>query len=118
MSKINFTTADLRCRVNIDRKVLTSDGQAGNNISYTTFATVWAYIEQWKGREAYRAERTEGLTYQRVVIRAGTTVLDSDVVVFNGKSMPVKYMNDIESGKVKYLELICVQGDPTGGVAS
>ncbi len=106
--------ADLRCRVDIQRKELSPDGIGGNTISYSTVYTVWALVENWKGREAYRAERTEGLVYQRVVVRGGITILPSDIVVYQGRTMPVKYINNLQEGKVKYIEMLVIEGDPTG----
>jgi SPP1 family predicted phage head-tail adaptor len=115
MPQPKLKSSDLRCRVNIQRKTLTPDGIGGNTVSYTTYATVWAMIQDWKGKENYRAERTEGLTYQRVVIRAGTDVELSDVVEFQGRLMPVKYMSNMVDGAARYIDMLCIEGDPVGG---
>jgi len=115
MPDAKLKLSQLRCRVQVQRKSLTPDGMGGNTVSYTTVATVWAMIEDWKGKENYRAERTEGLVYQRVVVRADTDVQLSDVIVFQGRSMPVKYKTNIVDGKAKYIEMLCIEGDPVGG---
>jgi len=111
-------TSDLKCRIDIKRKTETPDGMGGHTISYTTFASVWAKIENWKGRENYRAERTEGLVYQRVVIRAGTAVQNDDVVVFQNRTMPVKYINNLQDGANRYIEMLVIEGDPAGGTGA
>lgn len=115
MPNAKLKLSQLRCRVDISRKTLTPDGIGGNTISYTTINTVWAMIEDWKGKEFYRAERTEGLVYQRVVIRAGADVEVSDVIVFEGRKMPIKYLTNIVDGQAKYIEMLCIEGDPIGG---
>jgi Phage head-tail joining protein len=38
----------------------------------------------------------------------------SDVVVYDGRTLPIKAINNLIEGNVEFQELICVQGDPTG----
>src|ERR1700722_278974 len=113
-SVIKLKISDLNCPVNIYRKVLTPNGIGGFTVTYALASTVWAHIEVWRGKEGYRAERTEGLVSQRVIVRSQTAVSIDDVVVFKGRTMPVKYKNELTEGSIIYKELFCVEGDPTG----
>jgi SPP1 family predicted phage head-tail adaptor len=115
MANPKLKLAQLRCYIEIQRKTLTPDGIGGQVISYTTTSSTWAMIEDWKGKEAYRAERAEALVYQRVVVRGSTDVQVSDVIVYQGRSMPVKYKTNIVDGQNKYIECLCIEGDPVGG---
>jgi SPP1 family predicted phage head-tail adaptor len=121
MSSLNTTKvqlADLRCRIDICGKTETPDGIGGLSISYgSPRATVWGSINDWKGKEFYRAERTEGLVYHQIIVRASTTVYNSDVLVYGGRTFAVKFINQLDEGKLKYLEIICVEGDPVGGAS-
>ena len=115
MASVNLSKlqlSDLRCRVNVNRWTPAQDAIGGVTGTWATLYTVWAYIEAWKGREVYRAERTEGQVYNRVVVRGGLTIQDNDVINFNGRLMPVKYINNFIDGKLKYIEMLAVEQDP------
>jgi SPP1 family predicted phage head-tail adaptor len=114
MPNAKLKLSQLRCYIDIQRKTLTPDGIGGNKISYTTISSTWAMLEDWKGKENYRAERTEGLVYQRVVVRGSTDIEVTDIVVYQGRTMPVKYKTNIVDGQQKYIECLCIEGDPTG----
>lgn len=114
MVTVNIQLAQLRCQVEIQRKTLTPDGIGGTTISYTTTSTVWANIEDWRGDEGYRAERTEALVSHIITMRASTDLQISDVIVYGGRTFPVKYITTVDEGKAKYIQALCKEGDPTG----
>jgi SPP1 family predicted phage head-tail adaptor len=114
MDSLKVTTSELRCRVNIYSKTETLDAVGGLEITYPSFTSVWAKITDWRGYERYLAERTNALVSQIVVIRPGTSVGIDDVVVYQGRTMPVKYITSQVDGKVQWVVLFCMEGDPIG----
>jgi SPP1 family predicted phage head-tail adaptor len=83
-------TARMNRRVDIQSVTRTSDGQGGFTESWTTDATVWAYITQAKGYEKYQAMQLETPISHKITIRYRDGVTTAQRMVHEGNVFNIK----------------------------
>lgn len=79
------------------RSVSTDRGSVVN--TYTTLATVWAFIKSQKGNEAFEAERVNAHSILRVKIRYRNDFGTKDIFVWRGDEYHVTAIDETERRK-------------------
>jgi len=89
----------MRKLVTIQRLTGARDTTGNETATYTTFATVWAWIEPYigsarAGREEFSGGQIQGLDYTRFHIRYLAGISPKAVVVYNGPSYDIQAVNN------------------------
>ncbi len=72
--------------------------------------TLLIYLASWSSTQWFPGAGSDGTAEV-----PGWDGLTADCVIkYDGRTMPIKVINNITEGRVEYQELITVQGDPTG----
>jgi SPP1 family predicted phage head-tail adaptor len=91
-------------RVELQHRVLGARTARGSQVeTYETYATVWARKQDLTGREYFAAQGMNAEGSTKFVIRFREDVLETDRVLFNGRSYNVR--NIAELGRREGLEL-------------
>jgi SPP1 family predicted phage head-tail adaptor len=99
----------LDTRVLIERQSLTQNDLNESVITWVSFATVWASVEQLSGRELWALQQVQSPITTRVVIRPLTGVLTSMRVSFSDRILTIESV--IRSKKRQdWMELMCAEG--------
>jgi len=107
----------LRHRLYLQTQSLTQDGYGGGVPTWTHAATVWGSVETLYGTESFTADKIQGATQVRIIIRYGSEwaaisnawrVKDVD----SGKCYDIQAVIDAEHryGHDRTIELLCNQG--------
>jgi len=102
-----LNAGELWTRVTL-QKPTTSKNEVGEaTLSWSDFQTVWANVQALGGREAQRYAETVGLSTHKVTIRYVTSLTTSYRVVYNGRTLEIGQINELD--RRLYMELICTE---------
>ena len=99
----------LRCRSELQRETLVSDGIGGGVKLWEKYADVWAYIKPTSGREALFGMQLEHVITHDVFIRYRSGVVASDKLVYNDREFNIVSIINVEERNV-WLRLRCEEG--------
>lgn len=100
-------------RVQLRRKVATSEDEGGTLAVYSPLATVWARVRQLSARQGF-AEDARGQTITHsVVMRFRTDLKPGDRVLYRGRDLDIEALGDV-NGRRAYLGCQCVERAVTG----
>lgn len=85
---------ELRERITIERAATADDGAGGETVSWSSYATIWAKVQPVRGREEVRLGRLSSVETYLVVIRHRTDLSELDRVVWRGKTLNIRTMQD------------------------
>lgn len=97
---------DLRHRVTIEEKSVVRDGYGGEEITWSTVATVWAAVEPLRGREFLEGHSLEAAVDTRIRIRYRSGLLPSMRVTWGSHAYDVQAVLEIQS-KRREIHLMC-----------
>lgn len=109
MKCCDYTASMLRHMVALQRVTKTADGAGGWDKSWTTIATLYAYMRASGGGERFFADRLNMEIRYVAVIRYRENIQASDRIVFDGKAYQIRSIIDVEFKK-KWLELTLEEG--------
>ena len=92
-------------RVTIQSKTATRAANGEEVLTWTTFATVWAKVEQLSGREFFAGAQMQDWVNARVTIRYKAGVVHDMRVTWRGD--PLEVVSVVEKGRKEYVELMC-----------
>jgi SPP1 family predicted phage head-tail adaptor len=102
----------MRERITIQVIAQTADGQGGYSDAWSTFATLWAKIEQVSGKEAYQAMQIESPAVYKMTIRYIAGVTTKHRVLFGTRTFNINRVNNINEAD-EYIELYATEGTAT-----
>jgi len=100
-------------RVTLQSRSVVVDAVGQETITWTDVATVWAEVEQLRGRELFAAAGTVYENTTRVRIRHRTDVLATWRVVHGSVKMDITAVIDV-GGRKDITELMCLEGVKDG----
>ena len=110
---LNVHAGDLRETVRIEKQVITKDAYGADAVTWELFVEERAMIEAgiFRGTEAfvYGQRITQADNPTSVMIRFRTDVSVRDRVVWGARVLNIETMRDPESGRRRWLELICTE---------
>jgi SPP1 family predicted phage head-tail adaptor len=112
MKCCDITAGMLRHSVSLQRVVKTADGAGGFTHTWSTIATLRAFLRVTGANESTGQDRLNMSQRQKATIRYRSDLLPNDRILFQGKAYQIRGISDIEFRK-KYLEL-----DLESGVAT
>lgn len=112
MKCCDITAGKLRNTIRLQRAVTASDGAGGQQVTWSTYATVSAYILPLTGNERLQADRLENPLRKRITIRYRAGVEERDRVLYNGQAHHIQYIADIEERR-QWLEIGVTKGVAT-----
>ena len=104
----------LRQRAELQHADETALSGGATEITYTTYATVWAALKPLSGNEVMQAMRVDAQTRNRLVMRYRDDVRTSDRVIVDGRVYGVTFVQNVEYNKV-WLVLDLDGGTPYAG---
>jgi len=100
-------------RVQLQRKITTSEPEGGEIATYTPIATVWARVRQLATRQAFAADaRGQAITHS-VALRFRSDLRPGDRAIYRGRLLEIASAADID-GRRAYLSLQCSERAVTG----
>lgn len=99
-------------RVTLQQKSVTRAANGEEIITWQDVATVWASVEQMRGREFFAAAQMQDAVDVRVKIRYRAGVVREMRVLW--RADPLDIVSVIEVGRKHLLELMCVSGVRNG----
>lgn len=103
----------LDSRVLLQSRSVVVDEVGQETITWTDEATVWAEVQQLRGRELFAAAGTVYENTTRVRIRHRTDVQATWRLVWNGKNHDITAVIEV-GGRKDLLELMCTEGTKDG----
>lgn len=107
----DYTSGMLRHTVELQSKTRTPNGAGGFDDTWSTYATVKAFMKPISGTERFHAERLDATTKNRLVMRYRSDVEAQHRVKFEGKLYNIRFVENVEF-RNRWLRL-----DLDGGVA-
>lgn len=105
-----YLPARMDKRVEIRSVTQVSDGQGGFTESWSTVATVWAYIKPLKEYERMQAMQLESPRSHKITIRYRSGITADQRIVWSGRTFHIKgVINPDEANN--FLELTCMETD-------
>lgn len=104
MSKLK-KIADMRHRIVIEQPVEVSDGQGGQDVSWTTFATVWASVQPKKGFEILAGQRIENRMYEEIVIRDLPGIDATMRIQFDNRVLMIQDIDRFENSRRFFMSI-------------
>lgn len=100
-------------RVQLQRKITSSEPEGGEVAMYSTLATVWARVRQLSAR-ASQAEDARGQSISHsVVMRFRTDLKPGDRLAYRSRTLEIASLADI-NGRRAYLSCQCSERAVTG----
>lgn len=109
MKCCDIAIGDLRHKVSLQRKSLTSDGVGGSVVAWTEYATPYAKIKPKSGGEKIYLNRLNASGLSTVVMRYRDDVQESDKLVFRGDEYQIRSVINVEE-RDRYTELTIERG--------
>lgn len=100
-------------RVQLLRKMTTSESEGGAVAVYSPIATVWARVRQLTARQAFADDARGQMVSHAVVLRFRTDLKAGDRVVYRGRILEIEGVADI-NGRQAYVSLQCAERVVTG----
>ena len=100
-------------RVQLKRKVTSSEDEGGAVAVYSPIATVWARVRQLGARQAFESDARGQSISHSVVMRFRTDLKAGDRISYRGGDLTIETSNDI-SGRRAYLACQCSELAVTG----
>lgn len=99
----------LRNRIIIERESYVQNDSGGQDIIWSTYKKVKAFIKPKSGTERVRGMKLESPLTHTIAIRYTDDILPTDRVNFNGRYMQIRAVVNIEE-RNRWLELSCEEG--------
>jgi SPP1 family predicted phage head-tail adaptor len=100
-------------RIQLMRKITTSEPEGGEVAVYSPIATVWARVKQLAARQSFAEDaRGQGISHS-VALRFRSDLKPGDRVVYRGRNLEIGGVADI-NGRRAYLSLQCSERVVTG----
>jgi len=96
----------LRQRIKIQSKTATQDSYGDEEITYTTWATVWAAVEPLTGREFIDGKMITAELTHRMRIRYRSGILEEYRVVFDSRNFDIISIIHVEEHE-REIHLMC-----------
>jgi SPP1 family predicted phage head-tail adaptor len=95
-------------RVQLRRKLASSEDEGGEVAVYSPVATVWARVRQLSARQAFVDDARGHNVTHSVVFRFRTDLKPGDRIVYRGRHLDIEALGDI-NGRRAYLGCQCVE---------
>ena len=93
-------------RVELKRKIVTSEAEGGGVAVFSPIATVWARVRQLAARQVFDGDaRGQAITHS-VVLRFRGDLHPGDRIAYRGRELEVLAANDLNGGRA-YLSCQC-----------
>ena len=102
-----INAGELWTRVTLQKPTPSTNEVGEATLSWSDFQTVWANVQALGGREDQRYAETVGLSTHKVTIRYVTSLTTSYRVVYNGRTLEIGQINELD--RRLYMELICTE---------
>lgn len=100
-------------RIQLLRKMSTSEPEGGEVAMYSPIATVWARVRQLTARQAFAEDARGQNVSHSVVIRFRPDLKAGDRVTYRGRTLEIETVTDL-NGRRAYLALQCSERVVTG----
>lgn len=100
-------------RVQLKRKVTSSEDEGGEIAVYTPIATVWARVRQLSARQAFADDARGQNVSHSVVMRFRSDLKPGDRIVYRGRNLEIEALGDV-NGRRAYLGCQCSERAVTG----
>lgn len=107
-----YCAADLRHAVLIEQHADTVDSVGGQTLVWSTFASVWAMMKPYTGREVVASQQLQSQVTHKIVIRYYAGVTAGMRFNFNGRLMNIRHVINPEERSI-WMELLCDEGVAT-----
>lgn len=97
---------EMRERVTLQSPQRAPDGAGGQDITWTSGATVWAKVEEGRGRERLVGGRRAAETAFTLTIRYRSGITTEMRVLWKGRVLNITGLSDPD-GRKRFLELTC-----------
>lgn len=110
-----------KSRIIIQSRSESRTALGGQDVSWGTFATVWAKASPMSGREVFSAEYNQSRVTHKFLIRYQSGLKDTQTaadkrISFDGRLFNIKFIrnldDDLKTEGVYYQELIAEEGKP------
>ena len=108
--------SDLKSRITFQtptRTKVTGGGYTTSWANITDTPTVWANVSPASGYEQMKAEALESNITHKVTIRRRSDITAKMKILVGSRELAIKYVTNKDEGKKRWLELYCVEGDPS-----
>lgn len=102
----------LRHRITIQKPTRVADGNGGYTETWSTYSTVWADIQPWKGSERFIAEQVAHVPVARVLVRYDAGIQSSYRVLYGTRTLQIKSVTH-PFERLDWTELLCEEGVAT-----
>ena len=99
----------LRNSIIIERSKSTKNNSGGQDIIWSTYKTVKAFIKPKSGTERVRGMKLESPLTHSIFIRYTSDILPTDRVNFKGRYMQIRAVINMEE-RNRWIELACEEG--------
>jgi SPP1 family predicted phage head-tail adaptor len=96
----------LNKKVELQSYTEAKDSVGGTIRTWSTYATVWAAIKPFRGRERLLAQQVQAIDQSRIIIRYDSRVSADDRVLFGTRIYEITAVIDADESNV-WLELMC-----------
>lgn len=104
---------NLTDRIQLQRRVSTSEDEGGAIVTWSPLSTVWARVRQLSTRQGLAEDaRGQAITHS-VVLRFRLDVGPGDRLIYRGRTLDIAGAADL-NGRRAYLSLQCVERAVTG----
>jgi SPP1 family predicted phage head-tail adaptor len=100
-------------RIQLKRKMTTSEDEGGEVALFTPVATVWARVRQLGARQGLESDGRGQTISHSVVMRFRTDLKAGDRIVYRGGELEIEAVGDI-NGRRAYVGCQCSQRVVTG----
>ena len=100
-------------RIQLLRKMSTSEPAGGEVAVYSPIATVWARVRQLSVRQAFATDARGQTVSHAVVLRFRTDLKAGDRVIYRGRNLEIEGVADL-NGRRAYVSLQCAERVVTG----
>jgi SPP1 family predicted phage head-tail adaptor len=102
----------LRHKIELQSSTATSDSVGQKIKTWTTYATVWAWIRPMSGGEMMRAQQPVGEITHKVTVRYNSSIDETHRIYFNDPTKEIDRYFDINfignyDEKNEFLEIMC-----------
>jgi SPP1 family predicted phage head-tail adaptor len=102
----NKLIGQLRHRITFQTMAAVSDGQGGNDITWTNVIEVWASVQPKSGGETFFAERVEARTTDVIIVRDLGNLINEDMrIVFGSRVLMIKSIDRFQNSKTFFQKI-------------
>lgn len=99
-------------RIELQAKAVTRDDIGEEQITWATFATVWANVQGLRGKEFFAAAEMQDSIDFRIRTRYRDDVTRDQRILFEGQLLDI--VSIVETGHREGLEIMCMSGVRNG----